>query len=63
MHSEKLLRLMVVMTTTKTMRTTILKCTHLSLKQKKCDILTPDFGLTHFLLPTCCKDPPAVKLN
>lgn len=44
-------------------RTTILKCTHLSLKRKKCDILTPDFGLTHFLLPTCCKDPPAVKLN
>ena len=26
-------------------------------------ILTPDFVLTHFLLPTCCSDPPAVKLN
>ena len=25
--------------------------------------LTPDFVLTHFLLPTCCSDPPAVKLN
>lgn len=26
-------------------------------------ILTPDFVLTHFLLPTCCSDPPLVKLN
>ena len=26
-------------------------------------ILTPDLVLTHFLLPTCCSDPPAVKLN
>lgn len=26
-------------------------------------IIAPDFGLTHFLLPTCCKDPQAVKLN
>ena len=26
-------------------------------------ILTPNFVLTHFLLPTCCSDPPAVKLN
>lgn len=25
--------------------------------------LTSDFELTHFLLPTCCSDPPAVKLN
>ena len=63
MHSKTSPRLVVVITTAKTMRTTILKCTHLSLKRKKCDILTPDFGLTHFLLPTCCKDPPAVKLN
>lgn len=26
-------------------------------------ILTSDFVLTHFLLPTCCSEPPAMKLN
>ena len=26
-------------------------------------LLTPDWVLTHFLLPTCWSDPPVVKLN